>query len=75
MERSSAYTDQNGYSYATVWMGYNCKPRIKATAEKAKAIDKTKLAMLRNVQTMDFSRSNHEKHIKSDKPTIDMDSG
>lgn len=48
---------------------------LKLQQKRQKAIDKTKLAMLRNVQTMDFSRSNHEKHIKSDKPTIDMDSG
>lgn len=48
---------------------------LKLQQKRQKAIDKTKLAMLRNVQTMDFSRNNHEKHIKSDKPTIDMDSG
>jgi len=48
---------------------------LKLQQKRQKAIDKTKLAMLRNVQTMDFSRSNHEKHIKSDKPTIGMDSG
>ena len=48
---------------------------LKLQQKRQKAIDKTKLAMLRNVQTMDFSKNNHEKHIKSDKPTIDMDSG
>lgn len=48
---------------------------LKLQQKRQKSIDKTKLAMLRNVQAMDFSRNNHEKHIKSDKPTIDMDSG
>lgn len=48
---------------------------LKLQQKRQKAIDKTELAMLRNVQAMDFSRNNHEKHIKSDKPTIDMDSG
>lgn len=48
---------------------------LKLQQKRQKAIDKTKLAMLRNVQTIDYSRNSHEKHIKSDKPTIDMDSG
>lgn len=48
---------------------------LKLQQKRQKAIDKTKLAMLRNVQTIDYSKNSHEKHIKSDKPTIDMDSG
>ena len=31
--------------------------------------------MLRNVQTMDYSKNSHEKHVTGETPTIDMDSG
>lgn len=48
---------------------------LKLQQKRQKAIDKTKLAMLRNVQTIDYSRNSHEKHIKGDSPTIDKESG
>lgn len=48
---------------------------LKLQQKRQKAIDKTKLAMLRNVQTIDYSRNSHERHIKGDSPTIDMESG
>lgn len=48
---------------------------LKLQQKRQKAFDKTKLAMLRNVQTIDYSRNNHERRIKGDSPTIDMESG
>lgn len=48
---------------------------LKLQQKRQKAIDKTKLAMLRNVQTMDYSKNRHEKHVTGETPTIDMDSG
>ena len=48
---------------------------LKLQQKRQKAIDKTKLAMLRNVQTMDYSKNSHEKHVTGETPTIDMDSG
>lgn len=32
---------------------------LKLQQKRQKAIDKTKLAMLRNVQTMDYSKNSH----------------
>lgn len=47
----------------------------KLHRKRQKILDMTKVAMFRNIQASDFNRNSHEKHIKSDKPTIDMDSG
>jgi len=47
----------------------------KLQQKRQKALDKTKVVMLRNLQLSDFSRNSHEKHKKNDTPTINMDSG
>lgn len=48
---------------------------LKLQQKKQKMIDKIKIAMFRNVQTIDYSRNSHEKQIKSDSQTTDMESG
>lgn len=47
----------------------------KLQQKRQRALDKTKVAMIRNIQTCDFHRNGHEIHIKSDTPTISLDSG
>ena len=48
---------------------------LKLQQKRQKTLDMTKLAVLRNVQTIDYSRNSHEKHVTGEAPTIDMDSG
>lgn len=48
---------------------------LKLQQKRQKTLDMTKIAVLRNVQTIDYSRNSHEKHVTGETPTIDMDSG
>lgn len=48
---------------------------LKLQQKRQKTLDMTKLAVLRNVQTIDYSKNSHEKHVTGGTPTIDIDSG
>ncbi len=51
------------------------RQELRLQQKRQKTLDKTKVVMFRNIQASDYSKNSHEKHVKSDKPTIDMDSG